>query len=185
MGMVIDEYGQVVSDGVVRFERVMPGSVETVFEHIVDGKKRGTWLARGEMERRKGGRIELFFKHSELSTVPEPTPEKYKAMENGHGFTGEVTVYEPPRRVGFTWGEGSEVLFELTPEGENTRLVLTHFKLQTRGDMVGVSGGWHTHLGVLADRLAGSDPGGFWARHGKMEGVYEGRFGEEVRGPKS
>ena len=172
----MSEYGEVVAERTVRFDRVMPGPVETVFEYIVDGKKRGTWLARGDMERRVGGRVELFFKHSELSTVPEVTPEKYKAMENGHSFVGVITAFEPPRRVAFTWGEGSEVEFVLTPEGENTRLMLTHSKLQSRGGMVGVSGGWHTHLGVLADLLAGRDPGGFWARHMKMDGVYEERI---------
>ncbi len=40
-------------------------------------------------------------------------------------------------------------------------LVLTHRKLATRDDMIDVAGGWHTHLGVLAARLAGRSPGPF------------------------
>jgi uncharacterized protein YndB with AHSA1/START domain len=173
----MNAFGTVVGDGVVRFERVLPGPIETVWEYLVDSEKRGLWLARGEMERRVGGKVELFWKHSELSTVIETIPEKYKALENGGGFTGKVLAYEPPRLLTITWWDsGSEVTFELTPQGNDVLLVLTHAKLPNRGQMQNVSGGWHTHLGILEDRLNGREPGGFWASLEKVQDIYAERL---------
>jgi hypothetical protein len=42
--------------------------------------------------------------------------------------------------------------------------------------MVRVSGGWHTHLGILIDRLNGREPGAFWPRFAGLEAEYEKRL---------
>jgi hypothetical protein len=39
--------------------------------------------------------------------------------------------------------------------------------------MVGVSGGWHVHLGILAARLKGEKPEPFWKTFERMEAEYE------------
>ena len=70
----------------------------------------------------------------------------------------------------------SEVTFELEREGDKTRLVLTHRRLPNRGEMVDVAGGWHTHLVVLEDILAGRRPRPFWSNHARNEADYEGRI---------
>jgi hypothetical protein len=31
--------------------------------------------------------------------------------------------------------------------------------------MASVAGGWHTHLGILADRLGGREPRPFWSTY--------------------
>jgi uncharacterized protein YndB with AHSA1/START domain len=115
------------------------------------------------------------FKHSDLSEVDDPIPEKYRDMENGAGFSGRVLQVDPYRLLSYTWGgdssEASEVTFELKPQDENVLLTLTHRKL-TKGEMVSVGSGWHTHLAILSDRLEGKSPAGFWKIHAELEQTY-------------
>ena len=42
--------------------------------------------------------------------------------------------------------------------------------------MVNVAGGWHTHLGILIDRLNDRVPPSFWSAHVRLEGEYERRL---------
>jgi uncharacterized protein YndB with AHSA1/START domain len=69
--------------------------------------------------------------------------------------SGEYLVLEPPLLLSFTWRspytgpEPSRVTVTLTPEGEQTRLVLVHERLPI--DQIGPhAGGW----GAMIDRLA-------------------------------
>jgi hypothetical protein len=91
------------------------------------------------------------------------------------GFTAEVTRWEPPRLLSHTWGDGSEVTFELSPQGGQVLLVLTHRRL-TPTEMCSVAGGWHTHLGILVDDLGGRTPQPFWSTHARLEAEYERRL---------
>ncbi len=176
------EYGVVTEAGTVRFERVLPGPIERVWAYLTESEKRGTWLASGEMELRVGGRVELKFRHAELSSQTEPTPERYKKYEKGASVYGRITRCEPPRLLSYTWGESdgvdSEVTFELTPRGNDVLLVLTHRRLPDRTEMISVSGGWHTHLAILADHLYGRARRPFWSTHALLEGEYEKRLTE-------
>ena len=54
--------------------------------------------------------------------------------------------------------------------------MLTHRKLASRVDMIDVAGGWHAHLGVLAARLAGREPGPFWSALLRWETDYQARI---------
>lgn len=176
----MSDYARVVVPRTVRLERILPGPIEHVWAYLTESDKRGQWLARGSMELRVGGKVELHFHHAELSPEPGPVPERYKAVENGHDMVARVTICEPPRRLAFTWGDRdvnpSEVLFELTPIDDRVRLVVTHSKLPNRGEMVGVSGGWHSHLAVLVDRLHGRAPINFWRLHAGTDAEYERRI---------
>ena len=178
----MSEYGVVVEPGTVRFERVLPGPIERVWEYLTDSRLRGTWFASGPMELAVGGRVVLRFKHSELTPHREPTPEKYKAMDTPAGLTmvGSITVCVPPRRLGFTWDGDSEVIIELAPRGDDVRLTLTHRRLADRAAMVDVSGGWHAHLGLLEERLRGLVPQPFWPRIEPLERAYRERFAEKA-----
>ena len=62
---------------------------------------------------------------------------------------------------------------ELTAEGDRVRLVLTHRRLAEGEEITGACAGWHTHLGILEDRLAGRTPDGFWRTHTRLEAEYE------------
>ncbi|SSW69748.1 SRPBCC family protein [Achromobacter agilis] len=176
----MNDYGAMLDPASLRFTRELPASVETVWAYLTDSSKRGRWLATGDMELRDGGGVTLRFVHADLSSVPEPTPEPYKPYENGVTTQGLITRCEPPRLLSFTWGgsqgEPSEVVFELSPQGNGTLLTLTHRKLAGRDEMVDVAAGWHTHLGVLSARLAGREPGPFWSTHGKWEADYQARI---------
>jgi len=133
------------------------------------------------MELRVGGTVDLHFHHANLSKHAKPAPERFKKYDSGVTTHGRVTRCEPPRVLSYTWepehhdGE-SEVTFELTPQGDKVRLLLTHRRLRDRKAMLGIGTGWHTHLGVLADRLNGREPGGFWSAFVANEAEYKKRL---------
>jgi uncharacterized protein YndB with AHSA1/START domain len=180
----MSEFGVVTAARTVRFERVLPGPIERVWAYLTESEKRGRWLASGPMELRVGGRVELHFRNADLSAYVEQPPEKYrKYAVGGPTIYGQITRCEPPRLLSYTWDEGSkvasEVTFELTPQGEEVRLVLTHRRLGDRAMMLSVAGGWHTHLGILLDHLNGREPRPFWSTHARLEAEYEKRLPAE------
>ena len=172
-------YAELVNPDTLRFERLLPGPIDRVWGYLTESDKRGQWLASGEMEPRKGGSVVLHFDHATLSNETAPAPEKFK--DRGCGETPHlVTVWDPPRTLGLTWGsadEPSEVTFELTPQEDKVRLVLTHRRLVQRKTRLGVASGWHTHLTVLEDRLNGREPRAFWKAFSELETEYEKRLG--------
>lgn len=176
----MSEYGVVTEPGTVRIERVLPGPIERVWSYLTDSEKRGKWFASGPMDLHPGGRVELSFKHSDLSPRKEPSPEKYKKYDDGVTSHGRVVRCEPPRLLSFGWGEESgnesEVTFELTPRGEDVLLVLTHRRLANRAAQVSVASGWHAHLAILIDQLEGREPRPFWSTHAPLEAEYEQRI---------
>lgn len=176
----MSEYGVVTEPGTVRIERVLPGPIERVWSYLTDSEKRGKWFASGPMELRPGGRVELHFKHADLSPHKEPTPERYRKYDEGVTSYGRVARCEPPNLLAFSWGEesgnDSEVTFELTPRGEEVFLVVTHRRLADRKAMVSVSSGWHAHLAILIDHLEGHEPRPFWSTHARLEADYEQRI---------
>ena len=171
-----NEYGTVTEIDTVRFERLLPGPIDRVWSYLTDPGKRATWLAGGPMELRAGGNVQLLFNHSDLTTPSDPVPAKYKGRDCDARMPGTVLRCEPPRLLSFTWsgscGPNSEVTFELTPRGKDVLLRLTHRKLD-RAMMRSAAPGWHTHLGLLEDRLAGIALRPFWATFAKLESEYE------------
>ncbi len=168
-------YGRITAPAEVRFERLLPGPIETVWQFLVDSDKRGQWLASGPMELKEGGAVELRFQHRDLSPHKVSPPDRYREMdEKGHISRERIERVAPPRLLVMSWGK-SEVTFELLPEGKSVRLILTHRNLPTRADMVQTSGGWHTHLDILVERANGRVPNAFWTVFGDIEQDYETR----------
>lgn len=175
--------GEVIAPATLRLERLLPGTPERLWAYLVEPDKRALWLAGGPMDSHTGGRYTLHFRHDELSPTVEPMPPQEELCSDGaigeHG--GSVLAWEPPRRLVLSWPEPggappSQVVFELAPaEGGRVRLTITHSRLATRGSMLSVSGGWHTHIGVLADRLAGRTPRPFWSSFLRMKDAYAPR----------
>ena len=170
-------YPEVLSPTEIRFQRLLPGPIETVWAYLTDARKRGEWLASGPMEPRVGGKISLRFKHSELSPNKAPPPETYRKMEEeGHRAEDTVTVFEPPHRLAFTWGGSgggsSEVMFELAPKDGRVLLTLTHRKLATDAERNGTAGGWHCHLTILAEKLESRTPPAFWDIFRRIDAEY-------------
>ena len=169
----MSDYGKLIEGDAVRFERLLPGPIERVWGYLVDSELRGSWLASGPLEPREGGNVELFFQHANLTPHHEKPPEQYREkMEKGVSMTATVTRFEPPRALAFTWRDDSEVTFELAAKGDQVLLTLTHRRLATRDERINTSAGWHTHLGILEERLRGETPAPFWPRVVKYEREY-------------
>jgi len=174
--------GVVISPGDIQFRRLLPGPIERVWAYLTESDKRAKWFAAGNTEPRVGGSVELHFDHAVLSS--EPAPEKYKEFvtELGPFYTECVTHYEPPKRLSWTWDGGeagpSEVTFELTPQGNQVLLVLTHRRLAKK-HMPGIASGWQTHLAVLVEQLSNRPLPAFWSILDEAEDQYKKLLGFE------
>ena len=169
--------GATVAADTVRIERLLPGPIERLWSYLTESEKRRQWLAAGEMASEVGGRVTHLFRHPELSG--EPTPERYRAFDAGPAMIGEVTQWDPPNRLTYSWpgdSGASEVTFELFTEDQDVRLILTHRRLPDRKTRINVASGWHAHLGILIDHLNGRASRGFWSAHAAAEAVYEARM---------
>lgn len=180
-----NQYGTFPEPETLRFERLLPGPIERVWDYLTKSDLKAKWLDAGDVEPKVGGKVELHFHHKDLSEKDDPIPEKYKTMEDGTYFEGRVVNWDPPHLLSYTWGEetGEEslVTFELTPKQNNkVLLTLTHQRLGDEPNvLISVASGWHTHLGILVDRLEGNEPKGFWEVHSKMEAKYEQRLSNQ------
>lgn len=176
----MDNYGEVIAKDTIRFRRLLPGPIDRVWEHLVDGSKRGRWLCSGATGSKVGEAIVLKFRNHDLSPPGDaPIPARHKEMPEEITFHGEITAYEKPHVFGHTWQLGdelSEVRYELAEQGDKVLLTLTQMRLDTRAMQVDVCGGWHTHLDTLDDLLSGAQPGPFWKRNAEYDALYEKRI---------
>ena len=159
----------------VRLERMLPGPIERVWAYLTDSEKRATWLASGVFDLRVGGRADLHFDHSNITS--EPTPDEHTGGK--HDFAGTITRIDPPRLLAYTFGAAgpeSEVTFELEPRGKGVLLTITHVRIANRKTMVNVASGWDVHVGILEDRLNGEMPRPFWSSHARLRKEYEARL---------
>lgn len=168
-----DSFGQFSGPAEVRIVRTLPGPIERIWEYLTDPEKRARWFAGGPMEPRKGGKMILQFKHKNIAPDEAP-PEQYQDVhESGFEMPGTILRWEPPRVLSYTFDEASDVTFELTPQGDQVTLVLTH---RARGtDIPSISGyasGWHTHFALLIALLEGTPPPPFWAMHTRLKVEY-------------
>jgi uncharacterized protein YndB with AHSA1/START domain len=180
----------VLSPTEIRFERLLPGPIETVWAFLTDSQKRGEWFASGPMEQRVGGKIAFRFKHSDLSPNKAPPPDRFREMDRaGHRSEGTVIEIEAPRHLAFTWnnsdGSHSEVVFDLEARGDKILLTLTHRKLTRRSDMMGFAGGWHCHLFILEEKAWGRTPPAFWDVFRNVDGEYDARIPRDLFEKKS
>ncbi len=176
----MNDYGELLDESTVRFERLLPGPIERVWSYIVESDKRAKWLCAGDIGEGSGAHVDMLFANHTLSSAEDiEIPEKYRDMPREPEFTGTVTRWEPPHVVAHTWDfeeESSEVCYELAEIGDKVRLVLTHRRLESADTVLDVSGGWHTHLDILVDVLEGREPKAFWKTHTALEAEYEKRL---------
>jgi uncharacterized protein YndB with AHSA1/START domain len=176
------DYGVLTAPDTLRLERLLPGPIERVWSYLTESDKRGEWLASGEMDLRTGGRVEHVFDNSKLTGHDDPPPPKYAEFDSESRMNGEITACEPPHLLAYTWsessGEPSLVTFELSRRGDQVLMVLTHSRIDSREDLIGVAAGWHTHVGILVDRLAGRQPASFWPTQTRLEAEYEARIAQ-------
>lgn len=171
-----ESYGQFTGPAEVRLVRTLPGPIERIWEYLTDPEKRARWFCGGVMEQKAGGKVVFAMHHKNLAPNETP-PAKYAHVQDpGVSFEGRVLRCEPPRLLVYTFGsEDSEVTFELTPQGKQVLLVLTH---RTRGaeeesELTNYASGWHSHLTLLVAVLEGEPFPPFWATHAKNLAEYE------------
>ena len=115
----------------VRFERVYPHPVEHVWRSVTEPDELANWFPTTvEVDLREGGAMAFTFPGGEMDPMD-----------------GSVVDLDPPRRFAFMWG--TELLrFELAPEGEGTRLTLTHL-ISNPDEAARNAAGWHACLDKL------------------------------------
>jgi uncharacterized protein YndB with AHSA1/START domain len=138
-------FGAILDDGTLRFERLLPGPIERVWDYLTQRDLLARWIAPFA-----------------LPSTPGATFEH--RWDGGGTLTGRIRIYDAPSVLEYDWNEGSApggpieftvVRFELTPQGENVKLVLTH-RLLPRNSYGTVAGGWHAHTDALIAALRGA-----------------------------
>lgn len=123
----------------VVFERVLPHPIEKVWNAITNPDELKFWFTDIEMDFRVNGKITFRFNDADQSS--------------SHG---EIVSIDAPHRFVWTW-EGELADWELNGLNENTtRLILTYSRIN-EDYAVKASAGFHDLLGLLADRLGGSE----------------------------
>ena len=171
-----EDYGKFTGPAEVRLVRTLPGPIERIWEYLTDPEKRRRWFCGGILEQKAGGKVEFEMVHKNIAPNETPPAKYAKVQDPGVTFEGRVLRCEPPRLLVYTFGsEDSEVTFELTTQGQQVLLVLTH---RTRGaeeiaDLTNYAAGWHTHLACLLALVEGAPLPKFWAMHAKHEAHYK------------
>lgn len=154
-------------------QRLLPGPIERCWSYLTDSDLRRQWLASGVMPDRTGVPFDLVWRNDELTNPPGQRPEGFSAE---HRMESRVLALEPPRRLVIAWGTASEVEFTLEPKGDRVLLTLEHRRAPDAAMRLKVSAGWHIHLDLLADRLAGADSLPFWDRWAGLHAAYQDRL---------
>lgn len=149
----------------IRLERMLDAPAETVWRYLTEAGLRREWFMGGT-DATSGGEFELLNDHDNLSDEDVPYPEDY-APYKGRTWHEKVLRFDPPRLLETTFqgGENGTVRFELFPEGDRTRLVLTHSGIRSGTGAQDFGSGWNSHMTVLQERLAGRGVRDFWALH--------------------
>jgi uncharacterized protein YndB with AHSA1/START domain len=124
----------------LRFERLYPRPVETVWSALTEPERLKDWMGASLVEPRAGGRIDLM-------------------IGGVQPMTGRILIWDPPRTLEFSWSNAdtpnSVVRYELIREGASTRMIFTH-----KGVPYARSGlmlpGWHTFFALLGSLLDGA-----------------------------
>ena len=157
-----------VAPDAIRLKRVLDAPVETVWRYLTEADLRQRWFMGGT-DATPGGEFDLVVDHDKLSDQDDvPYPENY-AQFKGSVWSERVLRFEPPRllETSFQGGKNGTVTYELIPEGEKTRLVLTHSGIVSGSGTQDFGSGWNSHLTVLAERLAGRGVRNFWELHAR------------------
>ena len=53
----MNEYGELLDESAVKFERLLPGPIERVWSYLTEGDKRARWLCGGDVEAAVDGHV--------------------------------------------------------------------------------------------------------------------------------
>ena len=153
----------------IRLERLLDAPVDTVWRYLTEAELRAQWFMGGT-DATGVGEFDLVIDHDKLSSDQVPYPEDY-AKHKGATWSEKVVRFEPPRLLATTFqgGKNGVVTYELFPEGQRTRLVLTHSGITSGTGAQDFGSGWNSHLTVLEEKLAGRSVRNFWALHARSK----------------
>ncbi len=119
-----------------------------VWAALTEADQVARWLAEGTFQPGSGGQVHLWFNGDDAA---------------GH-CEGSVLVWDPLHALEYEWhfpGEAESVVrFELSPEGDATRLRLSH-RMLGADHAAGYGAGWHAHLDQL-EAVVGRAPVPSW-----------------------
>ncbi len=140
----------------VRFERHYPRPPEKVWRALTDPERLADWMGASRVEPYVGGKFETM-------------------LDGLRPMKGRVLVWDPPKALELQWSNGhapdSTVRYELAPEGDGTRVILTHRHMPYATSALMLPG-WHAYFDRLAQVLAGEAPPDLDTRWRQMQTVY-------------
>ncbi|WP_274630230.1 SRPBCC family protein [Arvimicrobium flavum] len=169
----IDAYAVQTEPATLRIERLLPGPIERVWAYLTDSDLRRQWLASGQMDAKVGAPFELVWRNDELT---DPSGQRPAGFAEEHRMESRITVFDPFRKVAFTWGASGEVSFELEPTGKQVLLTIIHRRISDRANMLMIGAGWHMHLDILVARATGKEPEPFWDGWSRLRDEYDRRI---------
>jgi uncharacterized protein YndB with AHSA1/START domain len=135
----------------VRFERRLSHPVDGVWRAITDRNELRQWFPQDvDLVLEPGAKLRFEFREED-----KPDPADVPGLEEiPDFFDGEVLEVDPHHRLSYTWG--TDVLtFELTPDGDGTRLVLTATFEPDEVKEPRDAAGWHVCLDALGAHVEG------------------------------
>lgn len=165
-----ESYGALIEPTTLKLQRLLPGTVDRVWNYLTKSDLRRKWLAAGEMVLEPGAPFELTWRNDELTTPPGHRPDGFASVQS---MASRIIEIDPPRRLVIGWGSEGEVTFELAPAGERVLLTIIHRRLVDRGSRLNVSAGWHAHVDILEATLAAEGPAPFWDNWVSLKGDYD------------
>jgi uncharacterized protein YndB with AHSA1/START domain len=142
---------------VLRFERTLDHPPDLVWRYLTEAADLHGWHPSPfELEPTVGGAV------------------RYLSADGAAFGEGEVTEYDPPRVLAYTWGE-DHLRWELEPRDHGCLLVLTH-TFDDHFKAARDAAGWDLCLDALVAKLSGFEPG----RHDDWQALnraYEAKFG--------
>ena len=155
-----------IAPDAIRLERTLDAPIDKVWRYLTEADLRRQWFMGGT-DATAGGEFELLVDHDNLSEDANVAyPESYAEFK-GATWTERVTRFDPPHLLETTFqgGKNGTVTYELSPDGDRTRLVLTHSGISSPVGAQDFGSGWNSHLTVLQEKLAGRGVRDFWALH--------------------
>jgi uncharacterized protein YndB with AHSA1/START domain len=162
------------------------GRNDVFFDRHYDASAQELWPFVSDPERMKGwigGPVEKL----ELKVGGDAVIHIHPA--GGATVHGKVLTYEPGRLIELTWDVpawgkipdllGTTMRWEVLPDGDGSRLLLTHSIPEEQGRVPMFLGAWHAHLDELADALKGKEIPPFEdQRMFAMRAKYEAQLGQ-------
>ncbi|HEY9679037.1 MAG TPA: SRPBCC domain-containing protein [Drouetiella sp.] len=148
-----DDLGSVVDATTIKFERILPGSVEQIWKYISEPELLNQWLCTSaRIEPKHHARVEYEFEQEAVSN--------FIGCARIRGLVSNVDHHS---RLCHSWIDSgadvdSEVSYELEAVGDNeTKLVVTHSRVPSN-KMAEYLSAWHVWLDNLWRRLRGVVP---------------------------